>query len=264
MAGLYTDKDKTALVIRLRPEDEEASTKFPAKGVDWNVFINNKKLDEDEIDIRFGRISTDGDYILAIPYPNESIYSIFISTSFTIDVMDQQKIDYDKIDFDSSLGKALSNYNANAATAEELTANISGVDVGGFRVTLNPALDEAAYKPVVVEGTFIKDGELNLDMVAEKIFIGYAKQDIQLSIDRLNAEREQLEKKVKDYNDRIDVNPKDTAAIAEKNTIEERLTEISEAISSASVELTSIQNLKLDESILKDFQTKAKVYQEGD
>ena len=41
ISGLYTDKSKSALVIRISPEDD-AQTKLPFKGTDYKVYLTSK------------------------------------------------------------------------------------------------------------------------------------------------------------------------------------------------------------------------------
>ena len=76
----YTDKNQDVLIATL--EVKEGNSKLPTKANDYWV-VTTSDIGGRSIPTYFGRMNTDGDFFIIIPYPKEQTYTVAIYNTTT-------------------------------------------------------------------------------------------------------------------------------------------------------------------------------------
>lgn len=271
IADFYTDKNESALVARIKP-DETANEKLPYKGSDYTVFVKSSALsDYTEIPVLFGKMGTDGDMFLILPKPAKTVYSFAI-----INTLGDQSEDSDALSGSSSGGtsvidekdsvtKALSDFDSRSSSGEDASvsdsSNSAGLDYDatGFRMTLDPAADDDAYKPEVLNMNLMKGDEFNFKDFFERVYVDSAVKKLTKEYNELESAASRAYDRVKDAETRLRMNPSDTTAadmLADARSTAERAKRDQQ---SKADEITYYQTLSYDPAIFQNFQTKAVV-----
>lgn len=278
LKGIYTDPTQSALVVRLSVNSTDNS-KLPANGSDYRVFINSPALPTgtQEMDILFGRLSTDGDLFLVIPKPNQEVYSVYIMNNKYLasagQILDQagQVTENSPVDIASenvveqSISKSLSEYqyNPDAGTSIGTIAvpdNIS--DVIAFRVTLDPAFKKDEYKPIVVDTELLSaDGKFNFEGMFDKLFKESAYNELSGQHRQLLDLEKQLISSKSEYEARLVANPGDTDAQDALDETKSAITELTIKKTEIAAQMNKYESLEYSSTTFSNLQTKAKVIQ---
>lgn len=274
IADFYTDKNESALVARIKP-DENANEKLPYKGSDYTVFVKSSALsDYTEIPILFGKMGTDGDMFLILPKPTKAVYSFAIINTLG-DQSDQSgalsgssrssSSNKSVIKEKESVTKALSDFDSRSSSGKDASvadsSNSAGLDYDatGFRMTLDPAADDDAYKPETLNVNLMKGDEFNFKDFFEKVYVDSAVKKLTKEYNELESAASRAYDRVKDAETRLRMNPSDTTAadiLADARSTADKAKRDQQ---SKADEITYYQTLSYDPAIFQNFQTKAVV-----
>lgn len=280
--GIYTDEAKSVLIVRLHSEDE-STLRLPYKGTDFKVYIGADSLNNyagKQVDVLFGRYSTDGDLFLVIPKPTEDIYNVFImNTKFvaTNDLSDKaQKTSNDsqsssspalssnlsEEEIQAQLAKSLNQYEYTDLKDRGQAIAIAGdsSDIIGFRVTLNPAIDTESYTPKIIKGELLKDGNFNFEEFFNAVFKESATNTIQSEYDELTKQRDLYTQRISELNDRLKENPNDTSAQNLLQSVSDKLEDVENKLTDLASQYDSYNGVQYKDSMFKNMQTKASVF----
>lgn len=267
LSGLYTDKDNSALVARLSVPASSAA-KLPAQGKDYRVFVASDRFGKDvkEMDVLFGRLSTDGDLFLVIPKPNDGVYSVFIMNRMFLGIADSttggnvapKLSDEDANATKQSITRALSEYQYSPNTsAKPYTIKNDKNDMIGFRLTTRPAFDTAEYKPVVLDTTLIEGSKFNFKNMFDALFkeAAYSQLDTQFNV--LSDQSNALKKNLEEYQQRLIENPTDKAALTASNKVKERIRSLDRKKQDIAEQMNRYEQLEFSNKMFSNLQEKA-------
>lgn len=168
LRGLYTDKNENVLLVRLH-RDEQTAGLLPSKGTSYSISIANKQLDNlKEYPILFDSTTKDGDFLLAIPKPNEDVYTIFVSNNVDeLDLTTENSVN--SVSGERSIESAIAGYEISSDTGVQKTAQNS--NVLAFRVALKPYLKGNQYAVTKINKNLMKGKEFDVKEAYNSIFI---------------------------------------------------------------------------------------------
>ena len=238
LRGLYTDKNENVLLVRLH-RDEQTAGLLPSKGTSYSISIANKQLDNlKEYPILFDSTTKDGDFLLAIPKPNEDVYTVFVSNNVDeLNLTTESSVN--SVSGERSIESAIAGYEISSDTGVQKTAQNS--NVLAFRVALKPYLNGNQYAVTKINKNLMKGKEFDVKEAYNSIFIepitentnslirkaqqkiaGYTKQQNkwkeELSEDAIQVLNQQLLiKNGSETADVSDTSSSDTPALADNN-----------------------------------------------
>lgn len=168
LRGLYTDKNENVLLVRLH-RDEQTAGLLPSKGTSYSISIANKQLDNlKEYPILFDSTTKDGDFLLAIPKPNEDVYTVFVSNNVDeLNLTTESSVN--SVSGERSIESAIAGYEISSDTGVQKTAQNS--NVLAFRVALKPYLNGNQYAVTKINKNLMKGKEFDVKEAYNSIFI---------------------------------------------------------------------------------------------
>lgn len=215
--GYYQDKDKTALAVAIKIE-ENTSSPLPYKAQDYFVSWSG----DGKLSGYFGRYGTDGDLYVVIPNPKEDVmYSISITNlNYQGDTSTKIK-DQSLKDLKGSVSKQLSASNElGASGSNTTTVENEQTDTITFKMTINDKSNTKNYKIKTIDtptGSLLKTSKGNSltfdfktfwDLVYRKPEIKKASTNLQNSIQR----ESEAQSNYNEQKERFDKNPNDLGA----------------------------------------------------
>lgn len=268
LKGIYTDEDRSVMIARLGTDSIDRA-KIPARGSDYKVFIESDAYGSEsrEIDVLFGRLSTDGDMFLVIPRPTDDVYSVFIMNTQYLSSSSSARPDASQdgpVDISSaqtSITEALSSYSYNPErAAQPYTIKSDNMDIVSFRLTLDPAFDGPEYKPIVLDTPLLsEDGEFDYRAMFDKLFKESAYDDLTQQHSLLSEQEISLNKTRGEYVQRLSRNPDDSSASTALSTVDNELSQISERKTELAAQMNAYEALTFDPDMFSDVQGKAQV-----
>lgn len=271
LEDIYTTPEQDVLVARF---SSDTSANLPFRGTDYRVFIESDSLSSrhEEMDIIFGRMSTDGDLFLVIPKPTKDIYSVFIMNTNYIprsisvgDVSSSQLRDIEaqlSRQAEISITDALRTFNYTQATSSASSYRIEHdeMDMVSLRLTLDPASSEPQYAPFVVDAELIDDtNTFRFDNFFDTIFKNNALRLLEREHENIGVSISQNNRIIEHLEDLLTNNPNDANAqssLAEargnQSALRDRQVEVATRI-------VQIGDLSYDPSVFRDIQTKARI-----
>jgi hypothetical protein len=250
ISGLYTDEKNSVLIARLTPN---SSARLPFKGADFNVFLASDPLNKfgnQKTDILFGRLGVDGDFFLIIPKPLNDVYTIAIANKkyfpdfSSSDSKDSKENYLSKLSItepsqtDEQMQKSVTatlsqikpmlEENSNSQLLSLSAQNNSETDMITFRMGLNTAKDEEKYKPIVLKGELLKGTKFQFEPFFNQVFKEEALKQLNASNIETNKQKSQLEKVIKDYEERLLIEPDSGETIKAKKDAESKLTKLND------------------------------------
>lgn len=272
---IYLDKNDDVMIARLAMA-EQANDTLPYKGTDYSVYVKNEQLgDFEHIPVLWGKMSTDGDMILVLPKPNDSVYTIavvnnkFNSTSkngTNNDIANERITDLS----DRSIAESLSEFTNEPDVADDGTSSVkvnsqqgAGAthDIMGFRLTKSPAFDEPEYQPTRLNEDLYDDTtkEFDFETFFNKVYIGAAIDKLTKQYNDFAAEIEQQNLELENAQTRQANNPNDKASIQRVTDAENRLDKLKKTQQEVADKLTYYSTLPYDPGLFQNFQNSAKV-----
>lgn len=257
----YTDKNQDVLIATL--EVKEGNSKLPTKASDYWV-VTTSDIGGRSIPTYFGRMNTDGDFYIIIPYPKQQTYTVAIYNTTTSggDISssgDQLTIGTgtnSKIvsDITSDLLKNVNNQQAQ---------KVKETDIIALNMTLKSALqDDAKYKITTldVDSLLSQDGDTVAFDFRKFYTLAYRDLAVSVARDKVNSYTEEikaLNDKLKEVRETLDRNPNDEVAINQQNTINDSIASAQDNLEKANQNLTEIKKrFNYDESTFSDYTTK--------
>ena len=257
----YTDKAEDVIIATL--EVQEGNSKLPTKASDYWV-VTTSDIGGRSIPTYFGRMNTDGDFFIIIPYPKDQTYTVAIyntTTSggavtssgeqITIGSGTNSKI---VSDITSDL---LKNVNKNQAQGVKQT------DIIALNMTLKSSIQgdsKYAITTLDVDSLLSKEG----DTVAFdfKKFYTLAYRDLAVTVarEKVNTytdEIQALNDKLKEVRETLDRNPNDEVAIRQQDSINASIETAQENLEKANQTLNEIKKrFVYDDNTFSDYTTK--------
>lgn len=290
MSGIYTDINKDVLIVRLSSNSNDA-LKLPYKGTDYKVYISSTSLNgytNQEVPILFGRYSTNGDLFLVIPKPSESVYNVFIMNKNFIATNDLASTATRNTSAETSTsaansGSGYTNTSSKSLNEDEiraqLTKSMNGykytdnprdnksikvdsdlMDVIGFKVTLNPAINDDSYRPQVIKENLLdENNNFDFEKFFNSVFKSAAENSIDSQYEDLNNQKKLLDQRVEELTQRIKDNPTDSDAKTLLNQVQSNLNTIDSSLESLATQYQDYNNVSFDPNTFKNLQTNATV-----
>lgn len=283
IANFYTDQSRSALIVRFSIDDQ-SKLNLPTKGSDFSVFLSSKSLDHYEgqyVDALFGFYDQTGNLFLIIPKPTDDVYTVFIMNTKFVNT-DSLAQTTDQSAQTQTVGEFSSDADAAAFIRDQLSHNdytyirdhSSGTgyavqsnlaDIVGFRITLKPAIESAAYVPTVLPGQLLSDdGTFDYEGFFDDIFRQNLLTQTRNEYADLSSSLEPLNERINELETRLAANPDDSAA-------QQRIEELRKQVSDARLRMVelaksydSLMSLTFSESAFQDMQTRAMVISSGD
>lgn len=272
ISDLYTDVNEDVLIVRL----SDISSHLPYRGDDYDVFIHAPSIDDSyqEMDVIFGRFSTDGDAFLVIPKPSTDVYTVYLmNTNYfghtnvgNVGNTDSGVEEIQMEEIESSISQALSSYQySNAEDGQSQTENSYSVDdnfsdIANFRVTTEPALSGDEYQPTQLNAELLNDDDtFNFEAFFNTVFKDAAISQLERTYERLDSDAAPLRNAINDYQQRLDQNPNDTEA---RNQIDDLSSDL-ESIEEQQVEIANQINIynevTYSDDLFTNLQTQARL-----
>lgn len=278
LSGIYTDAEKSALVIRLSPTTE-AQSRLPFKGSDYRVYLSSKSLDGyKEADIIFAKMSTDGDMFLVIPKPTDDVYNVFIMNTkyLAVDLLakDKQNKSKDQNNADkianlndtndkalkASISRAISSYkyDPNGKNAQEFVVDDNQSDVISFRVTTKPAFSTPEYSVTELNTRLLTENqEFNFKGFFDIVFKESVIKTLEKQYEANKSKVLQVDETLQSMKERVSLNPLDSEATQAVQKLSEDLKELQRQQTELSTKHAQYSALQYSDSLFTNLQTKA-------
>lgn len=269
LAGLYVDQNDDVLIARLSPNDKANET-LPYRGTDFTVFVQSEATKGyEEVPVLFGKMGTDGDYMLILPKPTEEVYSfVLVDSSSQAKRLDKpSRRGGSSVDEKGSVTRALAQFDRELKEDQSRdigsssAANSTGFDMAGLRMTINPAADGSEYRPETVNADLLNDRTRQFDFETfwQQVFVDTAVKKLTRDYNSLEARAQQAQQDADDQEQRLLSNPADEAAAKNLREAEKTVEEANRDKQNKADELTYYQTLAFDPSVFQNFQDKAVV-----
>lgn len=257
----YTDKAEDVIIATL--EVQEGNSKLPTKASDYWV-VTTSDIGGRSIPTYFGRMNTDGDFFIIIPYPKNQTYTVAIYNTTTSGGAVTSSGDQITIgsgtnskivsDITSDL---LKNVNKNQVQGVKQT------DIIALNMTLKSSIQgdsKYAITTLDVDSLLSKEG----DTVAFdfKKFYTLAYRDLAVTVarEKVNTYTEEIQAlndKLKEVRETLDRNPKDEVALRQQDSINASIEQAQENLEKANQTLNEIKKrFVYDDNTFSDYTTK--------
>ena len=257
----YTDKKKDVLIATL--EVQEGNSKLPTKASDYWV-VTTSDIGGRSIPAYFGRMNTDGDFFIIIPYPKDQTYTVAIYNTTTSGG-----------DIRSNGDQLMIGTGTNSKIASDITSDllrnvnttqgqtVKETDTIALNMTMKSAITgDSKYKITTlnIDSLLAKKGDtVTFDF---KKFYMLAYRDLAVSVAREKVnnytdEIQALNDKLKEVRETLDRNPEDEVAIKQQNSINDSIESAQDNLEKANQNLTEIKKrFTYDENTFSDYTTK--------
>ena len=257
----YTDKAEDVIIATL--EVQEGNSKLPTKASDYWV-VTTSDIGGRSIPTYFGRMNTDGDFFIIIPYPKNQTYTVAIYNTTTSGGAVTSSGDQITIgsgtnskivsDITSDL---LKNVNKNQVQGVKQT------DIIALNMTLKSSIQgdsKYAITTLDVDSLLSKEG----DTVAFdfKKFYTLAYRDLAVTVarEKVNTYTEEIQAlndKLKEVRETLDRNPNDEVALRQQDSINASIEQAQENLEKANQTLNEIKKrFVYDDNTFSDYTTK--------
>ena len=257
----YTDENEDVLIATL--EVQEGNSKLPTKASDYWV-VTTSDIGGRSIPTYFGRMNTDGDFFIIIPYPKQQTYTVAIYNTTTSggDIRSNGE--------QLNIGSGTNSKIASDITSDLLknvnksqVQSVKKTDIIALNMTLKSAIkDDSKYKITTlnVDSLLTKKGDtVTFDF---KKFYMLAYRDLAVSVarEKVNSYTEEIQAlndKLKEVRETLDRNPQDEVAIKQQNNINDSIANAQDNLEKANQNLNEIKKrFAYDENTFSDYTTK--------
>lgn len=272
LQNIYTDEKKDVLIARLKLS-EEAQSNLPFKGTDFRVLIGSHSLkDVKEVSVLFGKMSTDGDMFLVIPKPAmDDVYTIFLLNEKYVanSLKDKSQLSAKTTDvsddaINKSLASTLSSFDVNMSKSKDAVTKVKSdaLDAIVFRLSMTPGINNEKYKPTVLKVPLLNDETHQFDFKAffDEVFKKTALEISQKEYNRLVSEKKLIENTLAEAKAKLNVNEFDEVATRRVNDSNEKISQIDDELTKLAKEVNYYENLKYDDKLFSNLETKATVF----
>lgn len=257
----YTDKAEDVIIATL--EVQEGNSKLPTKASDYWV-VTTSDIGGRSIPTYFGRMNTDGDFFIIIPYPKNQTYTVAIYNTTTSGGAVTSSGDQ------ITIGSGTNSKIVSDITSD-LLKNVNKSQVQGVKQTdiiaLNMTLKSSiqgdskyAITTLDVDSLLSKEG----DTVAFdfKKFYTLAYRDLAVTVarEKVNTYTEEIQAlndKLKEVRETLDRNPNDEVALRQQDSINASIEQAQENLEKANQTLNEIKKrFVYDDNTFSDYTTK--------
>lgn len=270
LEGIYTDVNQDVLIARLSTADDSENY-LPFRGTDYNVVVSSPALKGyTEIPILFGRMSSDGDFFLILPKPSDQVYTVLLQNLVDLGNVESANQNPSQTDSnvrsiasdESSLSKALSEFTyEDGAAIQDTTERTTTYDYTALRLTMDPAFKDEMYRPQVIHKPLLdpETNEFDFKTMFQEIFKNVAIDRLTQEYNDLENQKEIASEKRLQFQQRLELNNRDSAAAGQVKTLSDEIEKIEEKQAEIAKNLSDYQNLEYDNSFFTDFATSAVV-----
>ena len=257
----YTDKAEDVIIATL--EVQEGNSKLPTKASDYWV-VTTSDIGGRSIPTYFGRMNTDGDFFIIIPYPKDQTYTVAIyntTTSGGAVTSNGDQITIGQGTNSKIISDITSDLLRNVNTSQP--QSVKQTDIIALNMTLKSSIQgdsKYAITTLDVDSLLSKEG----DTVAFdfKKFYTLAYRDLAVTVarEKVNTytdEIQALNDKLKEVRETLDRNPNDEVAIRQQDSINASIETAQENLEKANQTLNEIKKrFVYDENTFSDYTTK--------
>lgn len=257
----YTDKAEDVIIATL--EVQEGNSKLPTKASDYWV-VTTSDIGGRSIPTYFGRMNTDGDFFIIIPYPKDQTYTVAIYNTTTSGGAVTSSGDQITIGSGTNskiIADITSDLLKNVNTSQP--QSVKQTDIIALNMTLKSSIQgdsKYAITTLDVDSLLSKEG----DTVAFdfKKFYTLAYRDLAVTVarEKVNTYTEEIQAlndKLKEVRETLDRNPNDEVAIRQQDNINASIEQAQENLEKANQTLNEIKKrFVYDENTFSDYTTK--------
>lgn len=273
ISDVYVDENEDVLIARF----SNISPQLPFRGDNYKVYISSPSLDEshEEMDILFGRMSTDGDAFLVIPKPTDEVYTVYLMNTNYLGVPtagqpnDEMSTGVTTITDEQnamvkqSMSSALSSYQYSGNnTIDSYQVEDDFSDVAAFRLTKNPALNDETHVPTVVNASLLDDtNTFDFATFFETVFQSAVINQLNGQYSSLQNQASGMESAIDEYTDRLAANPNDQTAIDELDRFQKQLERLEDDQRNIAQQINAYNALTYSPDLFVNLQTTAEIIQ---
>lgn len=257
----YTDKAEDVLIATL--EVKEGNSKLPTKASDYWV-VTTSNIGGRSIPTYFGRMNTDGDFFIIIPYPKDQTYTVAIYNTTTSGGAVSSSGDQITIGSGTNskiISDITSDLLKNVNTSQP--QSVKQTDIIALNMALKSSIQgdsKYAITTLDVDSLLSKEG----DTVAFdfKKFYTLAYRDLAVTVarEKVNTYTEEIQAlndKLKEVRETLDRNPNDEVAIRQQDSINASIETAQENLEKANQTLNEIKKrFVYDDNTFSDYTTK--------
>ena len=257
----YTDKSEDVIIATL--EVQEGNSKLPTKASDYWV-VTTSDIGGRSIPTYFGRMNTDGDFFIIIPYPKDQTYTVAIYNTTTSGGAVTSSGDQITIGSGTNskiISDITSDLLKNVNTSQP--QSVKQTDIIALNMTLKSSIQgdsKYAITTLDVDSLLSKEG----DTVAFdfKKFYTLAYRDLAVTVarEKVNTYTEEIQAlndKLKEVRETLDRNPNDEVAIRQQDNINASIETAQENLEKANQTLNEIKKrFVYDDNTFSDYTTK--------
>ena len=257
----YTDKTEDVLIATL--EVKEGNSKLPTKASDYWV-VTTSNIGGRSIPTYFGRMNTDGDFFIIIPYPKDQTYTVAIYNTTTSGGAVSSSGDQITIGSGTNskiISDITSDLLKNVNTSQP--QSVKQTDIIALNMALKSSIQgdsKYAITTLDVDSLLSKEG----DTVAFdfKKFYTLAYRDLAVTVarEKVNTYTEEIQAlndKLKEVRETLDRNPKDEVALRQQDNINASIEQAQENLEKANQTLNEIKKrFVYDDNTFSDYTTK--------
>lgn len=257
----YTDKAEDVIIATL--EVQEGNSKLPTKASDYWV-VTTSDIGGRSIPTYFGRMNTDGDFFIIIPYPKDQTYTVAIYNTTTSGGAVTSSGDQITIGSGTNskiISDITSDLLKNVNTSQP--QSVKQTDIIALNMTLKSSIQgdsKYAITTLDVDSLLSKEG----DTVAFdfKKFYTLAYRDLAVTVarEKVNTYTEEIQAlndKLKEVRETLDRNPNDEVAIRQQDNINASIEQAQENLEKANQTLNEIKKrFVYDDNTFSDYTTK--------
>lgn len=257
----YTDKAEDVIIATL--EVQEGNSKLPTKASDYWV-VTTSDIGGRSIPTYFGRMNTDGDFFIIIPYPKDQTYTVAIYNTTTSGGAVTSSGDQITIGSGTNskiISDITSDLLKNVNTSQP--QSVKQTDIIALNMTLKSSIQGDSKYVITtldVDSLLSKEG----DTVAFdfKKFYTLAYRDLAVTVarEKVNTYTEEIQAlndKLKEVRETLDRNPNDEVAIRQQDNINASIEQAQENLEKANQTLNEIKKrFVYDDNTFSDYTTK--------
>ena len=257
----YTDKAEDVLIATL--EVKEGNSKLPTKASDYWV-VTTSNIGGRSIPTYFGRMNTDGDFYIIIPYPKNQTYTVAIYNTTTSGGAVSSSGDQITIGSGTNskiISDITSDLLKNVNTSQP--QSVKQTDIIALNMTLKSSIQgdsKYAITTLDVDTLLSKEGDtVTFDF---KKFYTLAYRDLAVTVarEKVNTYTEEIQAlndKLKEVRETLDRNPKDEVALRQQDNINASIEQAQENLEKANQTLNEIKKrFVYDDNTFSDYTTK--------
>ena len=257
----YTDKAEDVLIATL--EVKEGNSKLPTKASDYWV-VTTSNIGGRSIPTYFGRMNTDGDFYIIIPYPKNQTYTVAIYNTTTSGGAVSSSGDQITIGSGTNskiISDITSDLLKNVNTSQP--QSVKQTDIIALNMTLKSSIQgdsKYAITTLDVDSLLSKEGDtVTFDF---KKFYTLAYRDLAVTVarEKVNTYTEEIQAlndKLKEVRETLDRNPKDEVALRQQDNINASIEQAQENLEKANQTLNEIKKrFVYDDNTFSDYTTK--------